>query len=221
MLIVIYIVSLIVGSILLGASLLLGHHDVDSAPHEGLELDTANHVEFETDSADAGHDLSIGHGAESITTSSGFHDFWLPFISIRFWVFFLCFFGLTGTLFTLLKLAQQWLSLFAAIGMGALIGFSATFFIQRLKKAEVGTAINELDYRGQEGIILLPLAPGGKGKIRLEMCGQLIDLVALNEEDKLLEAGQKVIVIDFRDNQAVVVRAPGFENEHSEQHDGG
>jgi membrane protein implicated in regulation of membrane protease activity len=189
----IYIAAFVVGGILLGASLLLGHQDADSDAH----VDPGAHAEADAHVSDAHSEADGGHAQGS--------DFWLPFVSVRFWVFFLCFFGLTGTVFTLLALAGKWTTLTAAIGMGAVSGFAAAFVIQRLRKVEVGRALNEEDFKGQEGLVLLPLAVGGRGKIRIEVGGQIVDLIA--RSDEAIERGAHVMVIDFRDNEAVVVSA--------------
>jgi len=134
----IYIASLVVGGILLGASMVLGHHGAENELH--LESEAG-------EVADASLDASAMQGAteEPALMSAGggdmaehgveLSDFWLPFISVRFWVFFLCFFGLTGTAFSLLALAGKWGTLIAAMAMGAITGFAASFIIQRLKRA--------------------------------------------------------------------------------------
>jgi len=204
----IYIAAFILGGCLLGASLFLGHHDGDTsdvstdADHPGADFHgdadggdhAGDHSSGEAD-AEAG-----GHGLEMA-------DLWLPFLSVRFWVFFLCFFGLTGALLTLLGLTGKWAALLTATAAGVATGFTAAFLIQYLRKHEVGVAAGEEDMKGLEGKALLPLPPGGRGKIRLEVRGQIVDFVAVSEDTRLLEAGDRVVVIDFRDQQAVVVSA--------------
>jgi membrane protein implicated in regulation of membrane protease activity len=206
----VYIAAFVVGGILLAASLFLGHHDADA--DGDVHVDAGADAEADAD-ADAGADADgdahveadahadLGHGTE-------LSDFWLPFVSVRFWVFFLCFFGLTGTVFSLLALAGKWVTLFAAVGMGAVTGFAAAFIIQRLKAVEVGRALGEEDFKGQEGTVLLPFEAGGQGKIRLEVGGNTIDLVARSEEQTPIERGRKVLVIDIKEGEAIVVNAP-------------
>jgi membrane protein implicated in regulation of membrane protease activity len=204
----IYIAAFVVGGILLAASLFLGHQDADSgdvhvdAAEADAGADADAHVEADAH-VDAHADLAGGHGTE-------LSDFWLPFVSVRFWVFFLCFFGLTGTIFSLLALAGKWMTLVAAVGMGAVTGFAAAFIIQRLKSVEVGKALDEEDFKGQEGTVMLPLSPGGQGKIRLEVGGNIVDLVARSEEQTPIERGRKVLVIDFKEGEAVVVGAQSY-----------
>jgi membrane protein implicated in regulation of membrane protease activity len=197
----VYIAAFVLGGILLGASMLLGHHD----GHADGEADA--HASSDSDAGADAHadgDAAAEHGVE-------LSDFWLPFVSVRFWVFFLCFFGLTGTVFTLLALAGKWLTLGAAVGTGVVTGFAAAFVIQRLKRHEVGVAVSEEDFKGLEGTVILPLAPGTKGKIRLEVRGQTVDLVVVSDAPTPLERGSKVVVIDFRDSLAVVVPAGELE----------
>jgi hypothetical protein len=50
--------------------------------------------------------------------------------------------------FSLLALAGKWVTLGAAVGMGAVTGFAAAFIIQRLKTVEVGRALGEEDFKG-------------------------------------------------------------------------
>jgi hypothetical protein len=56
--------------------------------------------------------------------------------------------------------------------------------------------------------VLLPFEAGGQGKIRLEVGGNTIDLVARSEEQTPIERGRKVLVIDIKEGEAIVVHAP-------------
>lgn len=202
LLLYVYIGSLVVGGILLGASLLLGHDsdadaDVDMDADAGLEVDGAD-----VDGPDHG-DLDHGdldHG--------GFSEVWLPFMSLRFWVFFLAFFGATGTVLSLFALAGKWPTLVASLVMGLLIGVSAAFVIQRLKRDVVGEVADEQHFKGQEGTVLLPLSAQKQGKVRLTVQGQIVDLPARTDEELEIPVGEKVLVIDCADHTLIVVRAP-------------
>src|SRR5512140_1858956 len=101
----IYIAAFILGACLLCASMFLGHHDADAGADLNVDSDADGDAHAEADAhADADH---ADHG---VTLS----DFWLPFVSVRFWVFFLCFFGLTGSVFSLVGLAGKWQTLLLA-----------------------------------------------------------------------------------------------------------
>jgi membrane protein implicated in regulation of membrane protease activity len=206
LLVYVYIAAFVLGASLLCASMFLGHHAAEvgadaDLDHADVGGDTDVQVEADAHLEADGHaEIEAGHGVD-------LSDFWLPFVSLRFWIFFLCFFGLTGALFSLLGLAGKWTTLLLALAVGVLTGFAAAMIIQYLRKYEVGQAATEEDLKGQEAVVLLPLSPGGKGKVRLEVRGQTVDMVAVTDEPNPIETGRRVVVIDIRDNQAVVVSA--------------
>ena len=218
LLLYIYVATFILGGILLGASLFLGHHndadmDVDADVDMDVDVDADVDVDVDADvdadadvhlDADADHDAGV-HGVDIA-------DFWLPFITVRFWVFFLCFFGMTGTVLTLLGLAGPWTALVASLGVGVVSGFSAAFIIQRLKKVEVGAAVVQADYQGKEATVLLPISPGERGKVRVEVRGHTVDLMARGQDDDTAAPrGSKVLIIEVESNEAVIVPAPELE----------
>lgn len=211
LLLYIYIASLIVGGILLGASLFFGHdsHDTDVDAHIDADLDADTGVDIDVDAeadadvdADADADVHVGDGLEV-------SDFWLPFVSLRFWVFFLTFFGLTGTILQLLGLAGATTTLIASIGVGFVCGFGAAFVVQRLRRSEVGRAMDLKDYRGLDAQVLLPVAKDDKGKVRVTLpSGQLVDLIAVTDDAKPLERGTKALVVEVKEGKASVTRSP-------------
>jgi membrane protein implicated in regulation of membrane protease activity len=200
LLLYVYIGSLVVGGILLGTSLLLGH-DSDADAHIDVDADADVDVDADMDAdADADAHIDVDHG--------GLAEVWLPFMSLRFWVFFLAFFGATGTVLSLFALAGKWTTLAAALVMGLGIGFCAAYIIQRLKRDVVGEVADEQDYKGQEGTVQLPISVQAPGKVRLTVQGQTVDLPARTDEQAELPVGAKVLVIDCADNTLTVVRAP-------------
>jgi hypothetical protein len=84
MLIYLYLFGLIVGGVLLGSSLLLGGHgeaEVDAELDAEVGGDAEVHVDDHGSGIEVGADLVLWR-----------------FRSLRFWTFFLAFFGLSGTL---------------------------------------------------------------------------------------------------------------------------
>ncbi|PID39703.1 MAG: hypothetical protein CSB49_00845 [Proteobacteria bacterium] len=200
LLLYVYIASLIVGGILLGASLFFGHdsHDTEVSTH--LEVDLDLDADADVD-ADVDANVDAGDGLEA-------SDLWLPFVSLRFWVFFLTFFGLTGTALQLLGLASATTTLIASIGVGFICGFGAAFVVQRLRRSEVGRVMDLEDYRGLDAEVLLPVAKGEKGKVRVALpSGQLVDLVAETDDSKPLERGSKALVVEVKSGRASVTRS--------------
>ncbi len=61
---------------------------------------------------------------------------------------------------------------------------------------------------GREGKLLLPVARGQRGKVRLGLPGGGdVDLLA-ESEDEALGSGAEVLIVEVRGNVAVVARAP-------------
>ncbi|MCC6750404.1 MAG: AbrB/MazE/SpoVT family DNA-binding domain-containing protein [Deltaproteobacteria bacterium] len=193
-----YVASLVAGGILLAASLFLGK---DTDHGGGAEHGDVGHGEV-------GHGDGPGHALELHGDGHDLGAFWLPFLSFRFWVFFLCFFGLSGTLLSLLSDLPRWLALLSAIGTGGGVGFAGAWTIERLKRTEVGRVPGEQDFKGLEGAVLLPLPEEGTGKVRLSVRGQHVDLPARSADRLALPPGSRVLVIDYKDHALEVVRSP-------------
>jgi hypothetical protein len=201
----IYLASLVLGGIFLGASIFAGgDHDAELDADVDVDVDADHDLDIDVD-ADA--DADIDAGADVATEGVDFADFWLPFLSVRFWVFFLTFFGLTGTLLNLLGLAGKFTTMGAAGGVGVTCGFAAASIIQRLKRSELGRVPGTEAYKGVEGKILLPISAESRGMVRISVDGRLVDLRAKADEGVTLERGEKVLLIDYAENEAHVVSA--------------
>jgi hypothetical protein len=136
-----YLIALVVGGGLLGVSLVLGGHD---AGHEVPPTDAL---------APAGHEGPLG-GAEGPL-------YWL--VSVRFWTFFVAFFGLTGLVFDGLGLASQTVTVIVAACTGATAGGAAMFVIRRITREEANSAVTSKDYVGRTGRVLVGFGAGGVG----------------------------------------------------------
>lgn len=112
MLINLYILALVLGALLLGASLFFGDTQAD------LEVD----AEAEAD-AEVPRPSEIGQ-LDGVDASGG--AFFLRTVrSLRFWTFFVAFFGMTGLVLDGLDLMAPAVALVVAIAMGAAVGASA------------------------------------------------------------------------------------------------
>lgn len=170
-----YLFSLVVGGGLLGVSIVLGGHDAGHEVHAGDAL------------APAGQEGPLG-GAESYLA-------WL--VSVRFWTFFVAFFGLTGLVFDGLGLSSGWVTLIVAITTGSIAGGGAMFVLRKLTKDETNSAVNTRDYVGRTGRVLVGFAAGGVGKVRVEVKGSSIDLLAEPEDDRTYSPEDEVIVVEM------------------------
>jgi membrane protein implicated in regulation of membrane protease activity len=188
---IIYLAALIVGFGTIALQLFMaGDHGAGGdADMHGGDVDA---------DADGDGDHATGHG------DGGFAPI---FLSLRFWTFTLLAFGLSGTLIHYLDLASSMVALPVALALGIGSGLLATFTFRLLSRDEANSGVTERDMVGQVGKVLVPVAKNRHGKIRIEVKGQTLDLIA-STDDEQLDSGQMVLIEDVRDTRAHVSRAP-------------
>src|SRR5690606_8723201 len=118
------------------------------------------------------------------------------FLSLRFWMFFLAFFGLTGLLLDGLDLVESPLgALIAAIGMGLVTGQGTVLVFRRLASSETSTAASSADYIGRSGRVMVGFGAGDLGKVRLTLKGTTVDVLATTEDERPFVPGDEALVI--------------------------
>lgn len=177
-----YIATLVLGGVLLASSMLLGDHDAD-----GLD-----------DGADS-HADAAGDGLSALL---------FGFRSFRFWIFFSAFFGLTGLVFSGLGLVRSAvLVALISAGMGLVIGFAATWVLRRIALEETGKVPTANDYVGKSGRVLVAIAQGTTGKVRLAIGGTSVDVLAIPAlDDESFAIDDEAVVIEMEGTTAKVAR---------------
>lgn len=202
MLIYIYLTSLIIGGVLLGASILLGGHD-------DADLDASGDVDGDL-GADAELDIDADGGLDKDVDPTGHGDFsgvLFSFLSLRFWTFFLAFFGLTGIVLGSLNLvSSDWLGFLLALGMGLSTGLGATAIIRRLSADHTGRAVSSRDYIGKTARVIVPFEGQGVGKIRVDIKGSTVDLLASGFEEEGYGGKEEVVIVEMDGARARVAR---------------
>lgn len=188
-----YLFCLLAGGALVGAAAIFGGKDVDVGGHGDADLDASH-----------GH-AGDAHGAHATG--------WLPFFSFQFWTFALAFFGLTGTVLTLLSLASMVPTLIASTVLGLGTGTAVSTLIRKLRTQTVSSSVGATDFVGRSGIVKLPLRAGSAGKIRVTVKEQVIDLLAMTDDKEEIAVGEEVLVTEMLDGRAVVVRAVRVEEQ--------
>lgn len=200
-----YLVALVVGGTLVAVSLIFGgdgdhDHDVDHDFDIDADMDMDADVEAEVE-ADADADHEMDHGVSGLDALQG----WLPIASMRFWTFFLAFFGLTGTVVTAGSLLGGIATPILATAVGYVCGASITNSIRRLRKQVVDSSLGEKDYVGATAKVVLPVSKGKTGKIRMTIKGRVVELMAQTDDDVDLGLNQAVMVYALRDDGTAVV----------------
>lgn len=180
-----YVTSLIIGGGLLIISLLSGGEagEVGGLDGGGLE------------GTEAGSDGSLGSA--------------LPLASLFFWTFFLAFFGLTGALLSILaREAGALLTACLSAGAGLSAGLIAARVLRRLGRAEVDSSVRPDDLIGQLGRVVVPVGREQLGKVRVELKGRTVELLAYGDTMVPLAPAHRVLVHDvLKDGLVRVISA--------------
>ena len=121
---------------------------------------------------------------------------WL--LSVQLWTYFLAFGGLTGLLLRTVAQVVEPVAGLAALGVGLTTALGARALLRRAAEpGDPGTT--QLDRLvGTSARVLIPAPAGATGKIRLEVRGQTLDLLARSSDGTALGEGIEVIVLDVR-----------------------
>lgn len=128
-------------------------------------------------------------------------------LSLRSAVYGLFTFGFVGAALHIPRLATP----AAALGLAALSGLAATvgagLTFSRLGSADASGAASLVQATGRRARVLLACAPDRRGKIRLDLGGQQVDMQATSVGG-VIPAGAEVVVVEVREDVARV--APTF-----------
>ncbi len=147
---------------------------------------------------DHGHD-----GSKDVRLGDG--GFVALFLTTRFWIFAALAFGLSGTLLEYVFGGSEPFTLVTALAVGLASGFGASAAFRALRRApspqQASSAV------GRMARVLVPIEAGKTGQVRIELDGQLIDLVARTEEGRA-ERGEMVVIQEVDGELATVSVAP-------------
>lgn len=171
-------------------------------------------------SSDAGHSgPELGHGGEGALAELGdagehalsgaaSHGDWASvFTSLRFYMFAAIAFGVVGAPVTWLRLGSSGLTLAAAAATALVVGAGAALGFRLLGRQTLSSGVAAPELVGHVGRVLLACEKGRRGKVRLNVRGQLIDFIATTE-DARLAPGTAVIVQEVSAERLVVCAAP-------------
>ncbi|HJK89928.1 MAG TPA: NfeD family protein [Polyangiaceae bacterium LLY-WYZ-15_(1-7)] len=208
-----YLGALVFGGVLLFSSILLGGHDDGDFDADGdVDLDADLDVDADADldlDVDGDVDADVDHGgglSKDLQLDGGGADVFWALRSLRFWTFFLAFFGLTGMVLDGLGLVDNpWVTLALALGMGGATGFGAAAAIRALSSDRTAEGAGSGDYIGKTARVVVPLRGGSVGKVRVEVKGSLVDVLAVTDEGELTSEDE-VLIIEMEGTRARVAR---------------
>lgn len=187
-----YIVSFCLGGVFLAASLLLGGGSGDAdaefdadVPAGNDAFDAGVDAEGALDGGDAAGDAAgeefgggqsehlkeelwdhgrgtDGHGVAGMGLA------WFPLTSMRFWVFFLSFFGLTGLALDGGGLLESTPAGAVSAVFGYLIGVGAVNVLRQARRGNVSSLVTADELIGKVATVTVPIDAGRAGKILVE-----------------------------------------------------
>ncbi|NEQ36869.1 MAG: NfeD-like protein [Okeania sp. SIO3I5] len=131
---------------------------------------------------------------------------WLPFLSLKFWTFGSCFFGLTGVLLSNLSpsLSPTIIAIISII-VGLLCGTIMAYVLHTLKNRPANSLVRSDDLLGLSGTVEIPFNKNSKGKIRVNVKESMVEFIAFSEENREFTKGEKVFIVGVENNRVWVV----------------
>jgi membrane protein implicated in regulation of membrane protease activity len=199
-----YLGALLFGGILIGASLLLGGGDSDADHDVAADHEIAVDHDVDHDVAvdhDVDHDVAVDKDVH-LPHAEGAALYWLPFLSLRFWTFGAAAFGFVGVA---LHYFLPWLlTLALALLTGLVVGTGTATLFRQLRRDTVSADVGLARLVGQEARVLLPVRPGGTGKIVIEASDGRVELLARTRDEAAIEPGARVLVASIDQGTADV-----------------
>lgn len=219
-----YIFCLVLGGTFVGLSVFGGalggdvDADLDAEIDVDMDLDVDADADFDLDAdaqAGLGEGIAIDAGGleeydREIEVSVG--RCFNPLVSFKFYTFLLTFFGLTGVIFTGLKLWSSELGVFAlSLTMGLLAGLGIAYTMFRVNDSSGSEGITAQDYVGISAQVMLPLSHEQVGKVRLHIKGRFIEMPARAADDEVVfDFNQDCFVLGIEDGVVQVVEQPAL-----------
>lgn len=127
---------------------------------------------------------------------------WLPFLSLRFWTYALAAFGVTGLLLTRLAELGAFSGALVAAATGLTAGTGISYATRWLLERQTQSLVRASDLL--VGRVLVAIEGGKPGKVRFEVGGEIIDILAVGRDPELLAVGSEVVVLEHDRAEALV-----------------
>ena len=142
-----------------------------------------------------------GHGHGDSAPSFG----WMPFASLRFWVFMFTFGGAAGLALTALDSSEPVAGI-GALVVGWLSGAIAVTVIRKVTSSSSSSLVQGAELVGMTGTLVLPVGTNKPGKVRVDIKGRTEDFVAnLHDAGAELVTGTHVVVVAEGDSGSLLV----------------
>ena len=207
----VYWFCFVIGGVFVAIATLGGAGDTDFDAEADVDFDADADIELEggldVEAPDADFDAQVDTDLQLLRKVKGAYVFSLNILtSFKFWTVGGFFFGLTGL--SLGWVQPNWpspLIFITALIMGILLGGTLAVALRHLARRHADSLIRTEDFAGRVGIVELPFDAKSKGKVRLELRGSVLHMMALTDDTKQFVPGDKVLVVNVESNRLWVV----------------
>ena len=168
--IALYLAALVVAIGALVGQLAFGHHDADAS---GML------------SVDSSTDAHAPEGAQGELAVLG-----TTIASVRFWAFALLAFGMVGSALTLFDLAGATVTMMLAAISGVAAGTFAVTVVRQMVMRATSSHATASEFVGKLGRVIVPLVPGGRGKVRVQVRGTYVDFLPATNTRRWTQANR-------------------------------
>lgn len=141
-----------------------------------------------------------GHGLDHGDAS---HPDGPGLLSTRSAIYALFTFGFVGGLLHVLRVVEPRTALVVGIVSGLVTGAGVGYLFQVLGQSAASGAAGFDEARGRTGRVLVGCGRGERGKIRVQLKGHQVDMLATTDEERIAE-GAEVVIVGVRDGVAHV-----------------
>lgn len=205
---IVYLACLIFGGIILGASFLFGgDHDTNIDTDHTLDFDHSGELPVDSGGIEIEHspnDINVSLHNDHLSVSEA-----ATFFSIRNMIFFITFFGLTGTVLSLMSVISM-ITLICSIGIGASAWLFGYKLMKYLKSSESGEGLSIYSLKGKSAKVIMPIGKNRKGKVQINTGSQSLQLIAKASdisETEEFKKGDEVLIIEVRENYVYVINS--------------
>ena len=214
MLLGIYAFCAIVGLAMVFLMLLFGgQSDFDLDADMDLDLDMDMDVDMDIDmdmDMDVDMDVDIDGAELDLDVEGGWGgavgETLMGILSFRSMLFFMAGFGATG-----LALNLVWNAVAAlpwAVGVGFVGAYFNSWLMRWIKSASGSSVVTRADMTGSAGRVVIPVEPGARGKVAIEMDGQPYYVVARHFNERTasqLTVGDQIVIVDMDEKGTALI----------------
>ena len=178
--------------------------DTDFSTDVDASLDVDHEIDFDHDLSTTELASELPHLDVDLTSGFTAHDFWLAFLSMRFFTYFAGTFGILGLALTFMTgMTEPFIGLIGA-GVSFGVGYGGSLLFRYLKAEGVTSGVTKGDYIGVLGKTTVAISGSQPGKVRIRIKDDTLDMMALSEKGTDIARGEEIVVVGLDGNHVRV-----------------